>query len=146
MPDEHTDAMTNRVPVFVPLATGTTLDDDGGRLPTVVIDTSEAPEISDLARVHSIEGIGDIRTEAVRTGSLIVLGIRMTVPVDATFAIAVDLDQHGAFLADVVDRGGFVIAHTDPERAAEERPTWLAVDIDGESLAEHLDVVDEPEP
>lgn len=138
--------MATPVPVFVPLATGTTLDADGRRLPTVVIDTSEAPEISDLARVHAIEGIGDIRTEAVRTGSLIVLGIRMTVPVDATFAIAVDLDQHRAFLADVVDRGGFVIAHTDPERAAVEQPIWLAVDIDGESLAAHLGDANRPEP
>ncbi len=135
--------MAAPVPVFVPLATGTTLDADGVRLPTVVIDTAEAPEISDLARVHAIDGVGDIRTEAVRTGSLIVLGIRMTVPVEATFAIAIDIDQHHDFLADVVSRDGFVIAHTDPERAALERPTWLAVDIDGEALAVHLDTVDE---
>jgi hypothetical protein len=46
------------------LDTGTTIEATGDRLPTVVVDARDHPEIADLARVHAVEGIGDIATEA----------------------------------------------------------------------------------
>ena len=129
----------SEVSVFTVLDTGHTIDVDGRRLPTVVIDAEGSPEVADLARVHAVEGIGDIRTAAVRADDLIVLGVRMTVPVRATFALAIDVRRHRALLDDVIEQGALVIAHTDPELAAAEQPSWLAVDIDGPALAAQLE-------
>ena len=126
------------VPVFAVLDTGRILDVDGQQLPTVVIDADDVPEVADLARVHAVEGVGDIHTQAVRVDDLIVLGIRMTVPVRAAFAIAIDAQRHRALLDDVVEHGTLVIAHTDPQLAETDQPTWLAVDIDGQALAVQL--------
>lgn len=126
------------VRLFTVLDAGQTVDADGRRLPTVVIDADDAPEVADLARVHAIEGVGDIRTEAVRVDDVIVLGIRMTAPVRAAFALAIDVQRFRALLDDVVERGCLVIAHTDPQLAGVEQPTWLAVDIDGPALAVHV--------
>lgn len=123
-----------RLPVFAVLDAGHTIDVDGRRLPTVVIDAHDAPEVADLARVHAVEGVGDIRTEAIRSGDVVVLGVRVTVPVRAAFAIAIDLRRHRELLDDVIECGSLVIAHTDPGRAAAEQPTWLALDIDGQAL------------
>lgn len=132
------DASVVDVPVFVALDTGRTIDDEGRHLPTVVIDGAAAPDVADLARVHAVEGIGDIRTEAIRADDLLLLGIRVTVPVLAAFAIAIDLRRHGDLLADVIEVGELVIAHTDPRAADDGYPPWLAVDIDGAALAECL--------
>lgn len=126
------------VPVFAALDIGHTIDDDGRRLPTVVIDAADWPAVADLARVHAIEGVGDIRTAAVRADDLLLLGVRVTVPVRAAFAIAFGLQRHRSFLEDVVEHGSLVIAHTDPELAVVERPHWLAVDIDGSALADRM--------
>ena len=59
--------------IFAVVDIGTTIDDDGRQWPTAVIDADGHPEITDLARVHAIEGIGDIATEAaVREGHLVI--------------------------------------------------------------------------
>lgn len=126
------------VRVFTALDAGHTVDIGGTQLPTVVIDADAAPEVADLARVHAVEGVGDIHTQAVRVDDLIVLGIRMTVPVRAAFAITVDVERHRALLDDVIEHGSLVIAHTDPQLAAIDQPNWLAVDIDGSALAAQL--------
>ena len=54
------------VPIFVAQEIGHTLIDEDVWMPTVVIDVTQAPEIADLARVHSVEGIGDVSTHAIR--------------------------------------------------------------------------------
>ncbi len=126
------------VPVFGVLDAGYTIDVDGRRLPTVVIDAHDVPEIADLARVHATEGVGDIRTEAIRVDDTIVLGIRMTVPVRAVFAIAIDIGRHRDLLDDVIEGGSLVVAHTDPQQAALDQTGLLAVDIDGAALAARL--------
>ena len=48
------------VPLFVAQEIGHTLSDENVWLPTVTIDVSQAPEVADLARVHAVEGIGDV--------------------------------------------------------------------------------------
>lgn len=126
------------VPVFTVLDVGHTVDTDGEQLPTVVIDADDAPAVADLARVHAVEGVGDIHTHAVRVDDLIVLGIRMTEPVRASFAIAIDAQRHRALLDDVIEHGSLAIAHTDPQLAAIDQPNWLAIDIDGPALAAQL--------
>jgi len=127
------------VPVFGVLETGRTVDEHGQSHPTVAIDASQHPEISDLARVHAVEGMGDIWTEAVRTDDILLLGIRMTRPVDASFVLLFDLTTDRPVLEDAADTGGLVIAHTAPERAASDQPLWLAVDIDRDALRQQLD-------
>ena len=47
------------VPVFVAQEIGQTLIDEDVWMPTVVIDVTQAPEIADLARVHSVEVFGE---------------------------------------------------------------------------------------
>ena len=76
------------VAIFPVLSSGHTVVADGRQLPTVVIDAADVPAVADLARVHAMEGVGDIWTEAVRSGEVLALGIKMTTPVTATFAIA----------------------------------------------------------
>ena len=127
------------VPVFAAIDIGHTIDSDGETMPTVVIDASDAPAVADLARVHATEGIGDVRTEAIRTDDHLVLGVRVTVPVRATFAIVFRVDAHRSLLDDAIAHGSLVIAHTDPARAETEEPRWLAVDIDGAALRTCLD-------
>ena len=126
------------VPIFAALDVGRTIDSDGQLLPTVVIDTTGSPEIADLARVHAVEGIGDIRTEAMRTDDQLLLGIRMTKPVRTIFVVALDVRLPRPLLDDIIEYDSLVIAHTDPLLAAEDLPQWLAVDIDGASLARCL--------
>ncbi len=86
--------------------------------------------------VHAVEGMGDVRTAAIRADDLLLLGIRVTVPVRASFAIAFGVERHRALLDEVVAHGSLVIAHTDPQLASVEQPQWLAVDIDGAALAD----------
>ena len=128
----------DEIPVFVALDVGQTIDTEGRQLPTVVIDASDHPEVADLARVHAVEGMGDIRTEAIRIDDVVVLGIRMTTPVSAAFAITIDAERHRPLLDDIVATGSLVVAHTDPRLAEIEQPNWLAVDIDGPELAARL--------
>lgn len=125
-------------PVFVVDDVGHSVDADGERRPTVVIDASGAPAVADLARVHAVEGIGDIATHAMRSGDALLLGIRLSVPVTTTFVLAFDLTRHREFLTDVAACETLVVAHTDPAAAAVDRPLWLAVDIEGSSLAASL--------
>jgi hypothetical protein len=44
------------------ISAGTTIDTDGVSFPTVVVDTSERPDVRDLARVVATDGVGDLTT------------------------------------------------------------------------------------
>ena len=121
-------------PLLIAQEVGHTIGDDGTTLPTVVIDVSEHPEIADLPRVHAIDGIGDVATAAVKTGDAVVLGMRLSRPVTAAFAVVFDLALHKEFLLDVAAARSLTFATTIPERAEHDRPLWLAVDIDEDAL------------
>ncbi len=136
--------------VFAVVDTGTTIDADGAHWPTAVIDADGHPEITDLARVHAIEGIGDIATEAalldldessIVPGSaeqLLALAVIIHVPVSQSFVVAFVLPAHRDVLDAAMREGHLVIATTDPDRATDDRPLWLAIDIDPVSLADVL--------
>lgn len=126
------------VSVFEVLASGKTIDVDGVTHPTVSIDAGGHPEIADLARVHAVDGVGDIVTEAARSGDVLLLGVRMTRPVSASFVLQFDLRRDRAVLDDAAAAGSLVIAHTAPERASEDHPLWLAIDLDPAKLAHTL--------
>lgn len=122
------------VPVFAALDTGSTIDGDGRTWPTVVIDVAGHPEVGDLARVHAVEGIGDIATAAAVIDDALVLAVMITVPVQCTFAVVCALPEHRAVLEDAARDGHLVIATTEPADAETDRPLWLAIDIDTDLL------------
>ena len=126
------------VPVFVAQEIGRTLVDENKWMPTVTIDVSQSPEVADLARVHAVEGMGDVSTHAIRQDDAVVLGVQLTTPVRAIFAVAFSFAQHREFLKDVAEAGALIFATTDVENAIEDQPLWLSVDIDGSALLETL--------
>ena len=126
------------VPVFVAQEIGRTLVDENKWMPTVTIDVSQSPEVADLARVHAVEGIGDVSTHAIRQDDAVVLGVQLTSPVSAIFAVAFSYAQHREFLKDVAEAGALIFATTNVENAIEDQPLWLSVDIDGSALLETL--------
>ena len=126
------------VPLFVAQEIGRTLVDENKWMPTVTIDVSQSPEVADLARVHAVEGIGDVSTHAIRQDDAVVLGVQLTSPVRAVFAVAFSFAQHREFLKDVAEAGALIFATTNVENAIEDQPLWLSVDIDGSALLETL--------
>lgn len=126
------------VPIFVAQEIGHTLIDEDVWMPTVVIDVTQAPEIADLARVHSVEGIGDVSTHAIRQDDAVALGVQLSSPVQAMFVVAFSYSLHREFLHEVADAGTLVLATTNTDIAQEERPWWLSVFIDGNHLRQAL--------
>lgn len=127
------------------LETGTTVDESGERLPTVVVDAVGHPEIADLARVHAVEGIGDIATEAAAVpgadgdGSWqFFLAVIIRSPVRCAFVLQFALPSDRRVLDDAATAGRLVIATTPPDRAALDQPLWLAIDLDPRSLTDAL--------
>ena len=126
------------VPLFVAQEIGRTLLDGDVWMPTVAIDVSQSPEVADLARVHAVEGIGDVSTHAIRQDDAIVIGVQLTRPVRAIFAVAFSYALHREFLNEVADAGSLIFATTDAQTAHEDRPLWLSVDIDGNALRQTI--------
>jgi hypothetical protein len=126
------------VPLFVAQEVGRTLLDENTWMPTVTIDVSQSSEVADLARVHAIEGIGDVSTHAIRENDTVLVGVQLTSPVQAMFAVAFSYSLHQEFLKEVADAGSLVFATTATELAHEDRPLWLSVDIDGDALRQTL--------
>ena len=127
-------------PLFVAQEIGHTLVDENIWMPTVTIDVSQAPEVADLARVHAVEGIGDVNTHAIRQDDAIVVGVQLTSPVQAMFAVAFSYALHGDFLKEVAEAGSLIFATTEVEAAHEDRPLWLSVDIDGDALRQTMNL------
>ena len=128
------------VPLFVAQEIGHTLLDENTWMPTVTIDVSQSPEVADLARVHAVEGIGDVSTHAISQDDTVLVGVQLTSPVQATFAVVFSYSMHQEFLNEVADAGSLVFATTDTESAHEDRPLWLSVDIDGDALRQTLQI------
>ena len=126
------------VPLFVAQEIGHTLLNEDTWMPTVTIDVSQSPEVADLARVHAVEGIGDVSTHAIRQDDTVLVGVQLTSPVQAMFAVAFSYELHREFLNEVADAGSLVFATTATESAHEDRPLWLSVDIDGTVLRQTL--------
>ena len=128
------------VPLFVAQEIGRTLSDGNVWLPTVTIDASQSPDVADLARVHAVEGIGDVSTHAIREDDTVVVGVQLTSPVQAMFAVAFSYTLHAEFLNGVADAGALIFATTDVEATHEEHPLWLSVDIDGDALRQAMNL------
>ncbi len=126
------------------LEAGTTIEASGERLPTVVVDATGHPEIADLARVHAIEGIGDIATEAAAVAGAeegtwrFFLAVIIRSPVQCAFVLEFALPADRRVLDEAVVARTLVIATTPPEQATADQPLWLAIDLDARSLADAL--------
>ncbi len=128
------------VPLFIAQEVGHTLIGENVWMPTVTIDASQSPEVADLARVHAVEGIGDVSTHAIRQGDSVVIGVQLTSPVQAMFAVAFSFALHRDFLNEVADAKSLTFATTDTGSAHEEQPLWLSVDIDGDALRQIMNL------
>lgn len=126
------------VPLFVAQEIGHTFIEENVWMPTVTLDVSQSPEIADLARVHAVEGVGDVSTHAIRQGDTVVIGVHLTSPVQATFMVAFTYSLHREFLYEVADAGSLVFATTNAGVAHEEWPLWLSVFVDGVGLRQAL--------
>ncbi len=128
------------VPLFIAQEVGHTLIGENVWMPTVTINASQFPEVADLARVHAVEGIGDVSTHAIRQGDSVVIGVQLTSPVQAMFAVAFGFALHRDFLNEVADAKSLTFATTDTGSAHEEQPLWLSVDIDGDALRQIMNL------
>jgi hypothetical protein len=128
------------VPLFIAQEVGHTLIGENLWMPTVTIDVSQFPEVADLARVHAVEGIGDVSTHAIRQDNTVVVGVQLTSPVQAMFAIAFSFVLHREFLNEVADAKSLIFATTDTGSAHEDQPLWLSVDIDGDALRQIMNL------
>ena len=68
------------------------------------------------------------------------LGVQLTSPVRAIFAVAFSYAQHREFLKDVAEAGALIFATTDAQTAHEDRPLWLSVDIDRNALRQTINI------
>ena len=144
--------MSSTIEPLVVIDTGVTESDDGTRYPTAVIDATGRPDVTDLARVHAVEGIGDVATFLELTDPALLLTVRLTRPVIAEFTVRFELPAGLAVLADAAVAGHLLLATTVPDVSpageapgvdapdvdASRHPAWLAVDVDGARLAEVL--------
>ena len=78
-------ADSSSIPVFAAGEVGRTLSSDNSWLPTVSIDVEGFPAISDLARVHAVEGIGNVSTHAIRQNESVIIGVRVSVQLPKQF-------------------------------------------------------------
>ena len=116
---------------------GTTEADDGTYYPTVVLDVTGRPEVADLARVHAVEGVGDLSTSASIVHDTLLLQVRMTSPVRAEFTVPLHCVEHRLLLEDIAQAGCLLLAtpaRTSPEFGIESESLWLAVNVDGDAL------------
>lgn len=121
------------------VSAGVTLGDDGVSYPTAVLDAAGRPDVTDLPRVHALEGIGDLATRAVRTTAGVDLTVELSRPVVARFTVRFLLPDHRVVLLDAAATGTLLLATSAPTGGA-GNPAWLAVDLDGPSLRSVLDL------
>ncbi len=111
------------------------IDGELATLPTVELDVAGRPDVADLARVHAIEGIGDLRTLARRIPEGIRFDVVLTRPVRCTLAFVVGPEHHAVLTSAAV--GGSLVLATG--NASAVGSTWLSVDLDRDALGRLLE-------
>jgi hypothetical protein len=81
-----------------------------------------------------------VSTHAIRQDDAIVVGVQLTKPVQAMFAVVFSYSLHAEFLKEVAEAGSLIFATTDVEAAHEEHPLWLSVDVDGDALRQTMNL------
>jgi hypothetical protein len=116
---------------------GVTVGEDGVHYPTAVLDAADRPDVTDLARVHAVEGVGDLTTTFTAVPGGLLLTIRITRPVVVTVPLRFTLPDHLPVLEGAALTGHLLLASTPPA-ASGDNPLWLAVDLDGPALMDAL--------
>ncbi len=128
--------MSDHTPLLEVLECGLTVDIDGATWPTVVVDASPHRQIADLPRLFVAAGGGEIETSATRIevpgrGELLLLGVVMSAPVSARFALSFDLRRDRPTLLDAAGHGHLAISFGPPDLG-----DLLAVELEGDALRE----------
>lgn len=118
------------------MSTGFIVDpDDGATVAAMVLDTTDRPDVADLARVHAAEGVGDVRCGlgVFDLGPpecwLVRLEVAVDHPVQCRFHTVMDWVGHRQWLASVVDGGSVAVgAGVDAEH-------WLRLNVDPSLVA-----------
>jgi len=135
-PPDRESFLAGAVPVA---SVGAVLDPDvGEEVAAVCLDARDRPEVADLARVHSSEGVGDLRLGlgvwdlGPPTDWLVRLEVVVTRPVACEFFWAMAWESHQAWL-DHVASGGVVALGT---LAGDGEPggDWLLMNVAAERL------------
>jgi len=116
------------------LSSGWTMSEIDGEmvsLPSVALDTAGRADVADLARVHAMEGVGDIRTLATPAElGAVRFDVVVVTPVRCHLSFVVSA-EHRPILEYAASESLLVLATGDPSVVGE---TWLAVNIDGPAL------------
>ena len=119
---------------------------DGQPLPALVLDARDRPDVADLARVHELEGIGDLRSGlgvfdlGPRRDWLVRFELAVDHPVRCRFHAVLGLDDAAPLLRQAGAAGSIAVG-TEPV----DESRWLAVHVDPDRLAAVLDGLDDPE-
>lgn len=125
---------------------GRTLGDDEEWYPTVVVDVAGRPDVADLARVHAVEGVGDLASYVTASDGGLLLEVALSHPVECRFGIDFRLPEHLPLIVDAAESGRLLVATTPPEdhdaggdpEAAVVHPAWLALYLDRQLLVSAL--------
>ena len=124
---------------------GRTLGEDDDWYPTVVVDVSDRPDVADLARVHAVEGVGDLTSYVSASDGGLLLEVALSHPVECRFAVDLRLPEHLPLIVEAAECGRLLVATTPPGAASptggEVNPAWLALYLDRGLLASALAVI-----
>lgn len=121
------------------MSAGTTIDTDGVSFPTVVVDTTERPDVRDLARVVAQDGVGDLATDGdigmePNGRTVIRLTAQASVPVAVEFTLVFPMPAYAELLGDAARMGCLVVAAAIGDPPEVDSGHWLGLDVDGQSL------------
>lgn len=130
-------------PPLVIRSAGTLLDERAVVYPTVLVDASDRPDVADLTRVVSTEGVGDLSTFAepligVDGRRLLRLDVRLTRPVAVAWSVEFHLPEYSDLLALAAERGCLVFAF-GVDGSVGSGNGWLGVDLDPAAVRAILD-------
>lgn len=120
----------------VPVASAGAIEADGEVVPAVVLDARQRPDVADLARVHAVEGIGDLRTGLAlfdlgpRRDWLVRVEVLVDAPVRCRFHLVLAVDEGEALLRAGSAAGSLAIGCHPPEDHG-----WLVVHLDASAVA-----------
>lgn len=125
------------------LSTGFITDpDDGATVAAMVLNTALRPDVADLARVHAVEGIGDVRCGlgvfdlGPADTWLVRLEVIVDHPVHCRFHTVVDWAAHRKWLAAMADGGSVAMG------AGVQAEHWLRLNVDPSLTKPVLDLLE----
>lgn len=145
MYERHADEVAGsfRAGALDVVSTGFITDpDDGAVVAAIVLDTTGRPDVTDLARVHASEGIGDVRcgVGVLDIGPpdtwLVRLEVAVDHPVRCRFHAVVDWMGHRAWLAAVVDGASVAMG------AGTGAEYWLRLNVDPDMMRPVLELLE----